>query len=70
MSCVIFSAENAYLKAMQEHLLEKAPELEKNESPSLKCGHCQSDLQRLQGWPEARCTTQLSLQKAKDKMLM
>ncbi len=26
-------AENAYLKAMQEHLLEKkAPELEKNES--------------------------------------
>ncbi len=25
-------AENAYLKAMQEHLTEKAPELEKNES--------------------------------------
>ncbi len=25
-------AENAYLKAMQEHLLEKSAELEKNES--------------------------------------
>ncbi len=51
-------AENAYLKAIMQSIPKKAPELEKNEiSRSLKCGHCQSDLLKAAGWPEARCTT-------------
>ncbi len=60
-------AENAYLKAMQEHL-RKSAELEKNEShPSLRCGHCQSDLLKAAGLARSTLYYQLSLQKAKDK---
>ncbi|MDS1494988.1 IS3 family transposase [Shigella dysenteriae] len=63
-------AENAYLKAMQEHLLEKklpgAGEKTKV-IRSLRCGHCQSDLLKAAGLARSTLYYQLSLQKAKDK---
>lgn len=48
-------AENAYLKAMQEHLLEKKrQELEKTKViQSLRYGHCQSDLLKAAGQKHA-----------------
>ncbi|HBC9869443.1 TPA: IS3 family transposase [Escherichia coli] len=63
-------AENAYLKAMQEHLLEKKPpgageKTKVIQSP--KCGHCQSDLLKAAGLARSTLYYQLSLQKAKDK---
>jgi len=63
-------AENAYLKAMQEHLLEKKrQELEEKTKVirSLRCGHCQSDLLKAAGLARSTLYYQLSLQKAKDK---
>ncbi|WXP69468.1 IS3-like element IS1397 family transposase [Escherichia coli] len=63
-------AENAYLKAMQEHLLEKkAPGAgEKTKViQSLRYGHCQSDLLKAAGLARSTLYYQLSLQKAKDK---
>ncbi len=61
-------AENAYLKAMQEHLPEKAPSWRKTKViRSLRCGHCQSDLLKAAGLARSTLYYQLSLQKAKDK---
>ncbi|WP_407239683.1 IS3 family transposase [Escherichia coli] len=63
-------AENAYLKAMQEHLLEKkrAGSWRKTKViRSLRCGHCQSDLLKAAGLARSTLYYQLSLQKAKDK---
>ncbi|WP_324700901.1 IS3-like element IS1397 family transposase [Escherichia coli] len=63
-------AENAYLKAMQEHLLEKfAPGAGEKTKVirSLRCGHCQSDLLKAAGLARSTLYYQLSLQKAKDK---
>ncbi|EIE6473398.1 IS3 family transposase [Escherichia coli] len=63
-------AENAYLKAMQEHLLEKKPPGAGEKTKvirSLKCGHCQSDLLKAAGLARSTLYYQLSLQKAKDK---
>ncbi|MCS1818927.1 IS3 family transposase [Escherichia coli] len=62
-------AENAYLKAMQEHLLEKAPGAggKTKVIRSLRCGHCQSDLLKAAGLARSTLYYQLSLQKAKDK---
>ncbi|WP_220263607.1 IS3-like element IS1397 family transposase [Escherichia coli] len=62
-------AENAYLKAMQEHLLEKKPPGAGEKTKvirSLRCGHCQSDLLKA-GLARSTLYYQLSLQKAKDK---
>ncbi len=64
-------AENAYLKAMQEHLWKKRQELEKTKViRSLRCGHCQSDLLKAAGLARSTLYYQLSLQKAKTSMLM
>ncbi|ELV7075432.1 IS3 family transposase [Escherichia coli] len=63
-------AENAYLKAMQEHLLEKKPPGAGEKTKvirSLKCGHCQSDLLKAAGLARSTLYYQLSLQKAKNK---
>ncbi|WP_407231420.1 IS3 family transposase [Escherichia coli] len=63
-------AENAYLKAMQEHLLEKkrAGSWRKTKViQSLRYGHCQSDLLKAAGLARSTLYYQLSLQKAKDK---
>ncbi|MCZ5963985.1 IS3-like element IS1397 family transposase [Escherichia coli] len=63
-------AENAYLKAMQEHFLEKkAPGAGEKTKVirSLRCGHCQSDLLKAAGLARSTLYYQLSLQKAKDK---
>ncbi|MDC9150696.1 IS3-like element IS1397 family transposase [Escherichia coli] len=63
-------AENAYLKAMQEHLLgKKAPGAGEKTKVirSLRCGHCQSDLLKAAGLARSTLYYQLSLQKAKDK---
>ncbi len=63
-------AENAYLKVMQEHLLEKSARSwrKRKSSGAWRCGHCQFDLVKaLQGWPEVPLYYQLSPQKAKDK---
>ncbi|QYE22072.1 IS3-like element IS1397 family transposase [Escherichia coli] len=63
-------AENAYLKAMQEHLLEKKPPgagAKTKVIRSLRCGHCQSDLLKAAGLARSTLYYQLSLQKAKDK---
>nr|WP_112065820.1 IS3-like element IS1397 family transposase [Escherichia coli] len=63
-------AENAYLKAMQEHLLEKKPPGAGEKTKvirSLRCGHCQSDLLKATGLARSTLYYQLSLQKAKDK---
>ncbi|XJB47292.1 IS3-like element IS1397 family transposase [Escherichia coli] len=63
-------AENAYLKAMQEYLLEKkAPGAGEKTKVirSLRCGHCQSDLLKAAGLARSTLYYQLSLQKAKDK---
>ncbi|MCZ6200283.1 IS3-like element IS1397 family transposase [Escherichia coli] len=63
-------AENAYLKAMQEHLLEKKPPGAGEKTKvirSLRCGHCQSDLLKAAGLVRSTLYYQLSLQKAKDK---
>ncbi|HAH9049855.1 TPA: IS3 family transposase, partial [Escherichia coli] len=63
-------AENAYLKAMQEHLLEKKPPGAGEKTKvirSLRCGHCQSDLLKAAGLARSTLYYQLSLQKAKDK---
>ncbi|WP_324700863.1 IS3-like element IS1397 family transposase [Escherichia coli] len=63
-------AENAYLKAMQEHLLEKKRQLAGEKTKvirSLRCGHCQSDLLKAAGLARSTLYYQLSLQKAKDK---
>ncbi|MGK6531547.1 IS3-like element IS1397 family transposase [Escherichia coli] len=63
-------AENAYLKAMQEHLLEKKPPGAGEKTKvirSLRCGHCQSDLLKAAGVARSTLYYQLSLQKAKDK---
>ncbi|WP_201180342.1 IS3 family transposase [Escherichia coli] len=61
-------AENAYLKAMQEHLRKKAPSWRKTKViRSLRCGHCQSDLLKAAGLARSTLYYQLSLQKAKDK---
>ncbi|MEI8524004.1 IS3-like element IS1397 family transposase [Escherichia coli] len=63
-------AENAYLKAMQEHLLEKKPPGAGGKTKvirSLRCGHCQSDLLKAAGLARSTLYYQLSLQKAKDK---
>ncbi|WP_241224915.1 IS3-like element IS1397 family transposase [Escherichia coli] len=62
--------ENAYLKAMQEHLLEKKPPGAGEKTKvirSLRCGHCQSDLLKAAGLARSTLYYQLSLQKAKDK---
>ncbi|WP_338384748.1 IS3 family transposase [Escherichia coli] len=63
-------AENAYLKAMQEHLLEKKPPEAGEKTKvirSLRCGHCQSDLLKAAGLARSTLYYQLSLQKGKDK---
>ncbi|WP_410405569.1 IS3-like element IS1397 family transposase [Escherichia coli] len=63
-------AENAYLKAMQEHFLEKKPPGAGEKTKvirSLRCGHCQSDLLKAAGLARSTLYYQLSLQKAKDK---
>ncbi|WP_149011603.1 IS3 family transposase [Escherichia coli] len=63
-------AENAYLKAMQEHLLEKKPPGAGEKTKviqSLRYGHCQSDLLKAAGLARSTLYYQLSLQKAKDK---
>ncbi|MHC6587541.1 IS3-like element IS1397 family transposase [Escherichia coli] len=63
-------AENAYLKAMQEHLLEKKPPGAGEKTKvirSLRCGHCQSDLLKAAGLARSTLYYQLSLQRAKDK---
>ncbi|WP_407226631.1 IS3 family transposase [Escherichia coli] len=62
-------AENAYLKAMQEHLLEKSAGAGEKTKVirSLRCGHCQSDLLKAAGLARSTLYYQLSLQKAKDK---
>ncbi|EPT9195577.1 IS3 family transposase [Escherichia coli] len=63
-------AENAYLKAKQEHLLEKKPPGAGEKTKvirSLRCGHCQSDLLKAAGLARSTLYYQLSLQKAKDK---
>ncbi|WP_128880118.1 IS3 family transposase [Shigella dysenteriae] len=63
-------AENAYLKAMQEHLMEKKPPGAGEKTKvirSLRCGHCQSDLLKAAGLARSTLYYQLSLQKAKDK---
>ncbi|WP_106408736.1 IS3 family transposase, partial [Escherichia coli] len=63
-------AENTYLKAMQEHLLEKKPPGAGEKTKvirSLRCGHCQSDLLKAAGLARSTLYYQLSLQKAKDK---
>ncbi|EFL3108030.1 IS3 family transposase, partial [Escherichia coli] len=63
-------AENAYLKAMQEHLLEKKPPGAGEKTKvirSLRCGHCQSDLLKAAGLARSTLYYQLSLQKGKDK---
>ncbi|HBM8664437.1 TPA: IS3 family transposase [Escherichia coli] len=63
-------AENAYLKAMQEHLLEKKPPGAGEKTKvirSLRCGHCQSGLLKAAGLARSTLYYQLSLQKAKDK---
>ncbi|MCS1590382.1 IS3 family transposase [Escherichia coli] len=62
-------AENAYLKAMQEHLLEKSARSWKKTKviQSLRYGHCQSDLLKAAGLARSTLYYQLSLQKAKDK---
>ncbi|WP_407233498.1 IS3-like element IS1397 family transposase [Escherichia coli] len=62
-------AENAYLKAMQEHLWKKAPGAGEKTKVirSLRCGHCQSDLLKAAGLARSTLYYQLSLQKAKDK---
>ncbi|EJV7138971.1 IS3 family transposase [Escherichia coli] len=63
-------AENAYLKAMQEHLLEKKPPGAGEKTKvirSLRCGYCQSDLLKAAGLARSTLYYQLSLQKAKDK---
>ncbi|QED73735.1 IS3 family transposase [Escherichia coli] len=63
-------AENAYLKAMQEHLpRKKAPGAGEKTKVirSLRCGHCQSDLLKAAGLARSTLYYQLSLQKAKDK---
>nr|WP_134791647.1 IS3 family transposase [Escherichia coli] len=63
-------AENAYLKAMQEHLLEKKRQESWRKTKvirSLRCGHCQSDLLKAAGLARSTLYYQLSLQKAKDK---
>ncbi|KAB4379207.1 IS3 family transposase, partial [Bacteroides thetaiotaomicron] len=63
-------AENVYLKAMQEHLLEKKPPGAGEKTKvirSLRCGHCQSDLLKAAGLARSTLYYQLSLQKAKDK---
>ncbi len=62
-------AENAYLKAMQEHLLEKSARSWRKTKVirSLRCGHCQSDLLKAAGLTRSTLYYQLSLQKAKDK---
>ncbi|WP_338712945.1 IS3-like element IS1397 family transposase [Escherichia coli] len=63
-------AENAYLKAMQEHLLEKKTPGAGEKTKvirSLRCGHCQSDLLKAAGLARSTLYYQLSLQKAKDK---
>ncbi|MDG0262519.1 IS3 family transposase [Escherichia coli] len=63
-------AENAYLKAMQEHLLEKKPPGAGEKTKvirSLRCGHCQSDLLKAAGLARSTLYYQLSLQKTKDK---
>ncbi|WP_113706838.1 IS3-like element IS1397 family transposase [Escherichia coli] len=63
-------AENAYLKAMQEHLLEKKPPGAGEKTKvirSLRRGHCQSDLLKAAGLARSTLYYQLSLQKAKDK---
>ncbi|QJG57511.1 IS3 family transposase [Escherichia coli] len=64
-------AENAYLKAMQEHLLAKKKKRRSWRKTkvirSLRCGHCQSDLLKAAGLARSTLYYQLSLQKAKDK---
>ncbi|MGU4704609.1 IS3 family transposase [Escherichia coli] len=63
-------AENAYLKAMQEHLLEKKPPGAGEKTKfirSRRYGHCQSDLLKAAGLARSTLYYQLSLQKAKDK---
>ncbi|TLD51485.1 IS3 family transposase [Escherichia coli] len=63
-------AENAYLKAMQEYLLEKKPPGAGEKTKvirSLRCGHCQSDLLKAAGLARSTLYYQLSLQKGKDK---
>ncbi len=62
-------AENAYLKAMQEHLLEKSARSWRKTKviQSLRYGHCQSDLLKAAGLARSTLYYQLSLQKAKDK---
>ncbi|WP_143714936.1 IS3-like element IS1397 family transposase [Escherichia coli] len=63
-------AENAYLKAMQEHLLEKKPPGAGEKTKviqSLRYRHCQSDLLKAAGLARSTLYYQLSLQKAKDK---
>ncbi|UID72283.1 IS3 family transposase [Escherichia coli] len=63
-------AENAYLKAMQEHLLEKKRQESWRKTKviqSLRYGHCQSDLLKAAGLARSTLYYQLSLQKAKDK---
>ncbi|GHK63736.1 hypothetical protein ECZU11_02860 [Escherichia coli] len=62
-------AENAYLKAMQEHLSEKSAVSWRKTKVirSLRCGHCQSDLLKAAGLARSTLYYQLSLQKAKDK---
>ncbi|WP_407242964.1 IS3 family transposase [Escherichia coli] len=62
-------AENAYLKAMQEHLPEKKRRAGEKTKVirSLRCGHCQSDLLKAAGLARSTLYYQLSLQKAKDK---
>ncbi len=62
-------AENAYLKAMQEHLLEKKRRSWRKTKviQSLRYGHCQSDLLKAAGLARSTLYYQLSLQKAKDK---
>ncbi len=62
-------AENAYLKAMQEHLWKKSAGSWRKTKVirSLRCGHCQSDLLKAAGLARSTLYYQLSLQKAKDK---
>ena len=62
-------AENAYLKAMQEHLLEKSARSWRKTKviQSLRYGHRQSDLLKAAGLARSTLYYQLSLQKAKDK---
>ncbi len=65
-------AENAYLKAMQEHLLEKSARSWRKTKVirSLRCGHCQSDLLKAAGLAEARCTTSCHCRRLRTSMLM